>query len=292
MRKVASQEIDDIEALRKFYNNPDRGGEAVLRVIHVQNAHWATKYLLRKFNIKNQDSLVGTDFGKYVGFKRPERRGGKPFLSGKTWATQHDPWRGISKTSFGLDYMKEYRASDPLSERRGDDADKMMELNGWDQQDQPAYGFDVFVQRLSVYIQHKEVAPAIPTDPDIINPYGKTENGTKDAKGRAMSYFPRLDSLDNGNAIIMFENSHTGSIEDTVIEARAEWESRWRRLPFYLAYESHDVSNDDQMAIQCMKIILQDIFKGLVSKWDTFLDVAVNHVSILEDKVSLINSLL
>jgi hypothetical protein len=290
MRKVASQEIDDIEALRKFYNNPDRGREAVLRVIHVQNAHWATKYLLRKFNIKNQDSLVGTDFGKYVGFKRPERRGGKPFLSGKTWATQHDPWRAISKTSFGLDYMKKYRASNPLSERRGDDADKMMELNGWDEQDQPAYGFDVFVQRLSVYIQHKEIAPAIPTDPDIINPYGTTENDTKDAKGRAMSYFPRLDSLDNGNAIIIFENSHTGSIEDTVIEARAEWESRWRRLPFYLAYESHDVSNDDQMAIQCMKIILQDIFKGLVSKWDAFLDVAVNHVSILEDKVSLINS--
>jgi hypothetical protein len=285
MRKVAAQEIENIDALHKFYSTPDRSSEAVLRVIHVQNAHWATKWLLRKFNIKNQDPLVGTDFGKYVSYKRPERRGGKPFLSGKTWGTQHDPWRGISKTSFGLDYLKEYRASDPLSDRRGDDADKMMELNGWDEQDQPAYGFDVFVQRLSVYIQHKEVNPELPTDPDIISPYRQKENGNTDKKGRTLSYIPRLESLDNGNAIIIFENSHTGSIEDTVIEARQEWESRWRRLPFYLAYESHDVSNDDKMAIQCMKIILQDVLKGIVTKWDSLLDVAVNHVSILEDKI-------
>ena len=44
--------------------------------MHCQNADWATRFLLHKFNITAQDSLVGTDFGKYVKYKRPERRGG------------------------------------------------------------------------------------------------------------------------------------------------------------------------------------------------------------------------
>ena len=55
--------------------------------MHCQNADWATHFLLHKFNITAQDSIVGTDFGKYVKYKRPERRGGKTFLSGKSWKT-------------------------------------------------------------------------------------------------------------------------------------------------------------------------------------------------------------
>lgn len=62
-------------------------------------------------------------------------------------------------------------------------------------------------------------------------------------------------------------------------------ESRWRRLPFYLAYESKDISNDDHMAIECMKMVLQDIMKAVVSAWDSFLDRCYTHVSILEDKI-------
>ena len=57
--------------------------------MHCQNADWATPFLLHKFNITAQDSLVGTDFGKYAKYKRPERRGGKTFLSGKSWKTTY-----------------------------------------------------------------------------------------------------------------------------------------------------------------------------------------------------------
>ena len=102
MQKVATQEFDNVQGLRKLYTNPQRGSEAVLRVFHVQNADWATQFLLKKFNISAQDDLVGTDFGHYVKNKRRERRG-KPLLSGKSWKTVHDPWRGINRTSFGLD---------------------------------------------------------------------------------------------------------------------------------------------------------------------------------------------
>ncbi|PGH28677.1 hypothetical protein GX50_08580 [[Emmonsia] crescens] len=292
MRKVTAQEIYDLEHLRRVYTNPERNSEAVLRVFHVQNAEWAIKFLLRKFNIDNRDDLVGTDFGRYVRHKRPERRGGKPFLSGKTWKVQYDPWRGISKTSFSLDYFKQYRPRDPMNrEARGpheeDDSLKMMELNCFDEDDNPKYGYDVYVQRVSCYIQHKQTAIEVPTNPDIKNPYIIDPPKTDSAKSRTKhEYIPRLDTLDNGNAILIFDNSHTNSIEDTLIAARRVWESRWRRLPFFLAFESRDfVATDEQLAFQCSRIILEDIFKALVMEWDTFLDLAMDHVSILEDKV-------
>ena len=56
---------------------------------------------------------------------------------------------------------------------------------------------------------------------DMDNPYNVPQGPQKPHE-----YVPRLDSLDNGNTIIIFENSHTGSIEDTLITARQQWESR------------------------------------------------------------------
>ena len=218
MRKVAAQEIDNIEGLRKIYANPDRCGGAVLRVFHVQNAYWATHFLLRKFNIKSHDDLVGTDFGRYVKYKRPESRGGKPLLTGKAWRTTHDPWRGISRTSFGLDYLKSYPAQD---QARTDMNGKMMELNQYDEEDNPTYGWDIYVQRMSCYIQRKESFLEIPNSADIRNPYinGQTKQNSN-------QYVPNLESLDNGNTIIIFENSQSGSIGDTLVAARQQWESR------------------------------------------------------------------
>ncbi|QSS59042.1 hypothetical protein I7I51_08474 [Histoplasma capsulatum] len=292
MRKVAAQEIYDLEHLRRVYANQERNDEAVLRVFHVQNAEWATNYLLRKFNIDNRDDLVGTNFGRYVRHKRPERRGGKPFLSGKTWKVQYDPWRGISKTSFGLDYFKQYRCHEPMERKararhEQDYSLKMMELNCFDENDNPKYGYDVYVQRVSCYIQHKQTSIEVPTNPDIKNPYIIEPAKTDSAKNRLKNeYIPRLNTLDNGNAILIFDNSHNNSIEDTLIGARGVWESRWRRLPFFLAFESRDlVATDEQLAFQCSRIILEDIFKALVLEWDAFLDLAMDHVSILEDKI-------
>ncbi|MCJ1462795.1 hypothetical protein MMC07_001398 [Pseudocyphellaria aurata] len=274
MRKVAAQEISSIEALRKFYSNQDRGGEAVLRVIHVQNAPWAVQFLLLKFNITSKNDLVGTDFGQFVKHKQSQRHGGKPLVNGKTWDTTHDPWRRISRTSFGIDYLKNYKASGNAPRSDSDSPGKMMELNCYDNEDNPTYGWDVYVQRLCCYIQHRENSMEVPASPNIENPYNQGDG-----------YVPRVQNLDNGNTIIIFENSFTGSIEDTLISARQQWESRWRRLPFYLAYEAHDVSNDDLMAMECMKLILQDVWKSVADSWEVLLDCCTHHVSILEDKI-------
>lgn len=59
----------------------------------------------------------------------------------------------------------------------------------------------------------------IPNSPDIENPYGEQSKPSN-----AHDAVSRLQSLDNGNAIIIFESSHTGSIEDTLIGARQQWE--------------------------------------------------------------------
>lgn len=37
-------------------------------------------------------------------------------------------------------------------------------------------------------------------------------------------YLARLQGMDNGNTIIIFEDSHSGSIEDTMISARQKYE--------------------------------------------------------------------
>lgn len=120
----------------------------------------------------------------------------------------------------------------------------------------------------------------IPNTPDVGNPYVQKPNGNPSHK-----YVPQLDQLDNNNTIIVFDNSESGSITDTLLAARGAWEARWRRLPFYLAYEAGDVSDDNDMALECSKIILQDIWKAVTDNWQSFLDACNSHVSILEDRI-------
>ncbi|KAI9682766.1 MAG: hypothetical protein M1829_006755 [Trizodia sp. TS-e1964] len=225
MRKVSAEEINNIDGLHKIYANPDRGKEAVLRVFHVQNANWATRFLFKKFNIDTQNTLVGTDFGKWMWRERGlsyHRRAGKPVLSGRSWKTQHDPWRGISRSEFGVDYLKAYPVRDSSTASASDTPEqdaKMMELNYFDDEDNPAYMYDIYVQRTAVYIQHKDSSPNLPMESDIRSPY--------DQMGKGNEYFSTVDSFDNENAIIIFENSHSRSIDDTMIAARQELESRW-----------------------------------------------------------------
>jgi hypothetical protein len=106
-----------------------------MRVIHVQNADWAIPFLLRKFDIDiNNDDTIGADFGRYIRYRKPELRGGKPFLNGKTWKVRYDPWRGVNKTSFGMDYAKSFRTSGRAVNRgSASPADRIMQLNDFDE---------------------------------------------------------------------------------------------------------------------------------------------------------------
>lgn len=122
----------------------------------MQNAPWATGFLLYKFNITTHDELLGTDFGQFVKNKRPERKGGKPFLNGRSWTSSHDPWRKISWMSFGIDYLKYYKNRRDSPDMQTDFSGKVMDLNCYDNEDSPTCGFDVYAQRLVIrsHIRH------------------------------------------------------------------------------------------------------------------------------------------
>ena len=107
----------------------------------------------------------------------------------------------------------------------------------------------------------------------------KKSYGNVDANEQPDKYIPKLRSLDNGNTIIIFENSITGSVKDTLIGARQEIESRWRRLSFYLPAD-----NEETLTAECMDFVLQDIFKALAYNWQKFMGLCETHVGILEDK--------
>ena len=176
-----------------------------------------------------------------------------------------------------------------------------MELNSYDSFDNPTYGFDAYVQRLSVYIQRKDET-MVPIDPDDVSPYAREvrealaeEQAAAAADGpRRMStmgpvnifgesYVPQLESLDNGNTIILFEWAQSGSVRDSLMGARDQTETRWRRLTTFPAKEK--TPNDDRMALEFMDVILKDIFKTLAYSWESYLNICSTHVSILEDKI-------
>ena len=135
---VAAQEFQDIKDLEKFYSDRNRVHGAALRVIHVQNATWATRFLLRKFNIDHQSEIVGMQgFSKWPRYEKPRQRNGRPFPNGRSWREQTDPWRNVSRTAFGLDYLKTFETQAPSERRRrsvfGDkpiDAQMMVRLSG------------------------------------------------------------------------------------------------------------------------------------------------------------------
>ncbi|MBE7181576.1 MAG: hypothetical protein INR71_10285 [Terriglobus roseus] len=288
-RRILAHEFHNHGQMSRFYQVDAPKRHPALRVIHVQNADWARRFLLRKFNIDPRDELVGMSFGKWAAFSKPQRRGGKPMLNGKAFRNQRDPWRGISRCAFGMDYLKDFRPGECPPYK---DSYKMMELNGFTPTGDPAYQNDVYVQRISVYIQKNDGEPKQPTDPEERNPYDRDEMEEFERQKRKYSaqaeeaglenYFPILKTLDNGSTIIIFEDSTTGHAQDCLIQARREIETRWRRLTFYLPREELD---EEQLALECMNLVLGDIFKALTTSWERYLHKSGAHVSILEDKI-------
>lgn len=305
--KALGQEFKDIHGLRKLYDDTRRCKQAALRVIHVQNAPWAVRFLMHKYNIGPSDDLIGTDFGKWVKFTQPEWRAGRPLLKGKTWRTQRDPWRAIRRTGFGIDYLQAYDirgdsegshlANSDIDRRAagpGPDDKKMMELNCYDETDAPCYGWDVVVQRLGVWVQYSEGEPR--TQPGVKNPYVEAEKAWKDDPEKEewkhsegtngyvhRPKLPPFASLDNGNTIIIFENSPDNSVTNTLIGARQQIESRWRRLSLYLPED--DIADDSRLALECTDLILEDVLKAVVANWEHFFNVTESHIAILEDKI-------
>lgn len=284
-RKTESYEFNSEAELREFYVSGAGKGEGnhVLRIIHVQNAQWARDFLLRKFNIKNRQDITGTAFERWAVYDRPQKRGGKPVLNARSFRTSRDPWRGVSRTGFGFDYLKYYR-SHVIPEDEEERDWKLMELQFWNDDNNPAHGYDVYVQRLSVYVQRNEGPVNLSPDEDMKNPYlHDGRNGSLPYHRGEGNALPLMESMDNGSTIILFEASQSHACEDTLIQARQEIEIRWRRLMHLLPRE--EIASESLLSVELMNIVLRDLFKAIHQNWSKTVSKCDEHVSILEDKI-------
>ncbi|KAK8206845.1 hypothetical protein M8818_004680 [Zalaria obscura] len=261
-RKVCATEFENLHSLKTFYSNPDLP-QAAFRLIHVQNAGWATEFLLEKFNIAHGDELTGTTFAKRVQYERPEQRHGKPFPSGQSWRPTRVRDRNLSYTSYSLDFLRsavidnEERALEANKHKGIHDA-KIMELNTYHEGSEGA-GVDVYVQRFSIHVQlntpPEEYSPGASSYSRVQTMTHDSPDGTRSAnipgadsrrgstssgpmpptKGSNSSHIAGSTSLamersksdpkyDNTNAIIIFEASPSGDSKDTLIPARNELE--------------------------------------------------------------------
>jgi hypothetical protein len=145
MRKVVASEHYDLSSLQTVYGSYP-STKLAFRIFHIQNAPWATYWVLKKFAIQETSFESRTSFTHWVKYMSPKRRGGKALMNAHTWNTKYDPQRGISRTAFGLDYLKRYPKRTPALdddlEVTGDqkyEAGKvpMMELNSYDSEGNP-----------------------------------------------------------------------------------------------------------------------------------------------------------
>ncbi|KAF8247742.1 hypothetical protein K440DRAFT_600870 [Wilcoxina mikolae CBS 423.85] len=272
-RKVIAEEIQDMYTLKKVYAGK-RDPSTELRLFHIQNWPEATHFMIHKFRLHEDDDLTGqSGFADWIAQKKPARRAGKPLLLARTWKVSSDPWRRVTKCAVGLDIMKRYKCSDTPTNEMGLET-RVTGLMGYDDADNPILHSNVYAQRTSMYVQYSHPDLATP-GPDVVSPYMRRHD-----------HRPLDELYDNGNTIIIFDNSNSHSINDTLIPARGEWESRWRRLPFYL----HNIKNsgdedEEEMRGDCMRTITQDVFKAVAECWDELLEASWEHVSILEDKI-------
>ena len=141
----------------------------------------------------------------------------------------------------------------------------------------PHHTHDVFSQRLSVYLQwatgnvdkHHTIHPLTPAQRKP------------------------TDIFDSGATIIIFDNSASLSILDTVIPAHGEEERTWRGSGVQ-DYEHSDYDPDDDLnaetheykfALDFIQEIIETIFHSVANCWEQVLDVSWDHTSILQDKI-------
>jgi hypothetical protein len=138
----------------------------------VQNAVWAREFLFAKYGIgtgPNEDHFRSHHkFSKWARYEKPQRRAGHPVPNAKAFKVDKVPSRNVWRTGFGLDYLRYFppgymgelsnndpNSTDSLPAESVDDF-KLLELNKWADDDglsYSAHGYDVYVQRLSLYVQ-------------------------------------------------------------------------------------------------------------------------------------------
>ncbi|KAK6334370.1 hypothetical protein TWF730_003583 [Orbilia blumenaviensis] len=306
-------ECSDMESLEKLCKM-ERGENVILRVFHVQNFPQATEFFVAKYRMHDRKNLEGWDnLKEWVYHFRPTRRAGKAVPMAKTFKKRQMP--GLAKVAWGMDCLKVMKVGyrpDDKKERHPDT--KVAELKGfleddddeaskkpaplraedpWESEDDERspsphwvdtdpnnprlahHTHDIYSQRLSVYLQW------------VTNEVHKPHFAHPNDESRKA-----VDVYDGGSTVIVFDNSESLSIEDTVVPAHGEIERIWRGpgTSYYEVLTDEDGqdilgSGDGKFSRDFIQRIIETVYNSVADCWEAVLDVAWDHESILQDSI-------
>ncbi|KAF3934644.1 hypothetical protein ABW20_dc0102997 [Dactylellina cionopaga] len=295
----------------------EREEGVILRLFHVQNFPEAVEFFVAKYRMHDKKNIDGWDnFKEWVYHFRPTRRAGKAVPMAKTFKKRQMP--GLAKVAWGMDCLKVMRVGyrpDDKKERHPDT--KIAELKGfledgedaaddavglfkpedpWAEEDDddgrsPSphwietdpnnprlahHTHDVYSQRMSVYLQW------------VTSESKKPQPMASDNTRRKA-----VDVYDTGSTIIVFDNSESLSIEDTIVPAHGEIERIWRGpgTSYYEiildedGQEATGSSSNNKMARDFIQRVMETVYNSAADCWEAVLDVAWDHESILQDSI-------
>jgi hypothetical protein len=165
---------------------------------------------MQKYNITQNHDSTKNAFSQWAQYDKPQRRGGRPTLAARAFRVDKDPWRQLWRTGFGFDYLRYFKPEHMRDHAPESATDfKLTELNKWEETGDgnayPMHGYDVYVQRLSIYVQRNMSRMGLAQDDwqDMPNPYLRkmsvpgtlTQNG--DMEQRRSTIKSVVDSFDN-----------------------------------------------------------------------------------------------
>jgi hypothetical protein len=131
-------------------------------------------------------------------------------------------WRRVWRTGFGVDYLRYFTPShmDSAEETNVEDF-KLTQLNHWidtEGTSYPAHGYDVYVQRLSVYLQRNMEGAGLAEDEweDYPDPADSTEyanpNEARKESGAIPPSSDTIKTFDNSKLILFQTDASTNLI--------------------------------------------------------------------------------
>lgn len=102
---------------------------------------------MQKFGIPHKNPHNRDNFGRWLIYTEPGLRAGKPFPEARVWTTQLQTRRTPRCSACTVDYLKQYAvARDIPLGSQSQLPPKMMEMNQYDENDNPYHAVDIYVQ--------------------------------------------------------------------------------------------------------------------------------------------------
>lgn len=292
--KVCMLETGKLTEVLSF-NDTQHEKTKSLRIIHVQNSDWARAFFADKFDMDVSEDTPGallerSNYRERSGH-RTRIKGRKSTLQAKASHVYLDQWRSVKSLSFGCDCLRQYAKNwDEVPEEEK----PMLELNHYNSSDESMPGFNVFVEPITVYMQlaHQGVdesqkrVPEGPRNRAQFRDFHRMQLQQKIdeyyAENPKFDYEGGARGFDSGNTIVIFSDSASASVTNTLIGAREEQENLWGQLDSELQAET--LGSDNVFVTMSTNVVLRSIFEAISSNWDKLAGSCETHVEILEQR--------